>query len=130
MRYMLLMYRDEKWWDAKPEQERAAIRQLAVDAAEDLRKRGIFLAGDPLLPTHTATTVRLRSGKAVTTDGPFAETKEQLGGYYFIEARDLNDAIQVASRIPSARLGSVEVRPVVDFAQMEQPHQKGATAKA
>ena len=115
MRYMLLMYRDEKWWDAKPEQERTAIRQLAVDAAEDLRKRGIFLAGDPLLPTHTATTVRLRSGKAVTTDGPFAETKEQLGGYYLIDVPDLDAALGWAARCPGAGHGSIEVRPIRDM---------------
>ena len=70
-------------------------------------------AGDALQPVHTATTVRVRNGKMSTTDGPFAETKEQLGGYYLIEARDLNDAVQVAARIPSARDGSVEVRPIV-----------------
>jgi len=117
MRYMLLMYRDETWWDAKPEAERTAIRQLAIDTSEPLRSRGIVLAGDPLLPTSTATTVRMRNGKPVTTDGPFAETKEQLGGFYMIEARDLNDAIQVAAKIPSAKLGSVEVRPIVEFHQ-------------
>jgi hypothetical protein len=112
MRYLLLMYRDETWWDAKPEAERVAIRQLAVGVAEDLRKRGVFLAGDPLLPTHTATTVRMRDGKPVTTDGPFAETKEQLAGFYYVEAKDLDDAIAVAARIPPARIGSIEVRPV------------------
>jgi len=114
MRYMLLMYRDETWWDAKPEAERTAIRQLAVDAAEDLRKRGIFLAGDPLLPTHTATTVRLRSGKAVTTDGPFAETKEQLGGYSIVEVASLDEALAIVAEHPLLRVGghSIEVRPI------------------
>ena len=84
---------------------------------ENIKKSGHYLAGEALKPVHTATTVRLRNGKMSTTDGPFAETKEQLGGFYMIEARDLNDAIQIASKIPSARLGSVEVRPVVDFSQ-------------
>jgi hypothetical protein len=114
MRVMLLMYRDEKWWDAKPEEERRAIRQQAVDVAEALRKRGIFLAGDPLLPTSTATTVRLRNGKAVTTDGPFAETKEQLGGYSIVEVESLEEAVAIAADYPLLRVGghSIEVRPI------------------
>jgi len=114
MRYMLLMYRDEKWWDAKPEQERTAIRQLAIDASEPLRARGIFLAGDPLLPTGTATTVRMRNGKVVATDGPFAETKEQLGGYSIVEVKSLDEALAIAADYPLLRVGghSIEVRPI------------------
>ena len=114
MRYMLLMYRDETWWDAKPEQERTAIRQLAIDASEPLRSRGIVLAGDPLLPTSTATTVRMRNGKPVTTDGPFAETKEQLGGYTIVEVASLAEAIAIAVEHPLVRVGghSIEVRPI------------------
>jgi hypothetical protein len=114
MRFMLLMYRDEKWWDAKPEEERGAIRQQAVDVAEALRERGIFLAGDPLLPTHTATTVRMRSGKTVTTDGPFAETKEQLGGYSIVDVADLDEAVAIARDHPLVRVGghSIEIRPI------------------
>ena len=114
MRYMLLMYRDEKWWDAKSEEERGAIRQQAVDVAEALSKRGIFLAGDPLLPTSTATTVRMRNGKAVTTDGPFAETKEQLGGYSILEVKSLDEALAIAADYPLLRVGghSIEVRPI------------------
>ena len=115
MRVMLLMYRDERWWDAKPEAERTAIREQAVEVSEALRKRGVFVSGDPLMPTYTGATVRIRDGKPVTTDGPFAETKEQLGGFLLIEARDLNEAIRIAGRVPGARLGSVEVRPVVDL---------------
>src|SRR5881409_463109 len=84
---------------------------------EGIRKSGHYVAGEALQPIHTATTVRIRNGKLSTTDGPFAETKEQLGGFYLINARDLNDAIQVASKIPSARLGSVEVRPIMVFNQ-------------
>ncbi len=111
---MLLMYRDEKWWDAKSEQERTAIRQLAIDASEPLRSRGIVLAGDPLLPTGTATTVRMRNGKPVTTDGPFAETKEQLGGYTIVEVASLDEAIAIAVDHPLVRVGghSIEVRPI------------------
>ena len=84
---------------------------------EDIRKSGKYVAGEALQPVQTATTVRVRNGKLSTTDGPFAETKEQLGGFYLIEARDLNDAIQGAARIPSARIGSIEVRPVMTFDQ-------------
>ena len=76
---------------------------------------GALVTGEALQPVSTATTVRVRNGRTATTDGPFAETKEQLGGFYLIEARDLNDAIQVAARIPSARLGSIEVRPIMEF---------------
>ncbi|MGH7366278.1 MAG: YciI family protein [Candidatus Rokuibacteriota bacterium] len=114
MRYMLLMYRDERRWDAKPEAERSAIRQQAVEVSEALRKRGIFLVGDPLLPTATATTVRMRSGKVVTTDGPFAETKEQLGGYTIVEVESLDQAIAIAVDHPLVRVGghSIEVRPI------------------
>jgi hypothetical protein len=84
---------------------------------DGIRKSGHYLGGEALQPVHTATTVRIRNGKVSTTDGPFAETKEQLGGFYLINARDLNEAIQVASKIPSARLGSIEVRPVMEFNQ-------------
>jgi hypothetical protein len=84
---------------------------------DGIKKSGHYLGGEALKPVQTATTVRVRNGKLSTTDGPFAETREQLGGFYLINARDLNDAIQVASRIPSARLGSVEVRPIVEFNQ-------------
>ncbi len=84
---------------------------------EGIRQSGHYVAGDALQPVQAATTVRIRNGKVSTTDGPFAETKEQLGGFYMIKARDLNEAIQVASRIPSARSGSIEVRPVMEFEQ-------------
>ena len=82
---------------------------------EAVKASGHYVGGNPLQPVHTATTIRSRNGKVSTTDGPFAETKEQLGGYYLIEAKDLNDAIQVASRIPSSRVGSIEVRPIMDL---------------
>jgi hypothetical protein len=114
MRYMLLMYRDEQWWNGKPEEERAAIRQQAVDRSEDLRARGVFLAGDPLLPAGTATTVRMRNGKPVATDGPFAETKEQLGGYTIVEAASLDEARAIALDHPLLRVGghSIEIRAI------------------
>lgn len=116
MRFMLLMYRDETVWDVKPEAERLAIRQQAIDRAEALRRRGIFLGGDPLLPTGTAVTVRMTGGKPMATDGPFAETKEQLGGYYIVEAANLDEALSIASRVPAVRAGgAVEVRPIMEM---------------
>ncbi len=110
MKYLCLVYLDEKRLDELPDSE-----CLAYDAA--IWKSGHCVASEALQPVQTATTVRIRHGKASTTDGPFAETKEQLGGFYLITARDLNDAIQVASKIPSARLGSIEVRPIREFNQ-------------
>ena len=82
---------------------------------EQVRAAGQLVAGEALHPVHTATTVRIRNGRLTTTDGPFAETREQLGGFYLVEARDLNEALQIAARIPSAHTGTIEVRPVVDF---------------
>jgi hypothetical protein len=84
---------------------------------EDIRRSGHYVAGEALQPVQTATTLRKRQGKLSSTDGPFAETKEQLGGFYLIEAKDLDEAIQLASRIPSVRTGSIEIRPVVDFSK-------------
>jgi hypothetical protein len=115
MKYLCLIYDNEKQWETMPKAEADALLGEYFAFTEGIKKSGHHLGGEALQPTHTATTVRVRNGKISTTDGPFAETKEQLGGYYFIEARDLNDAIQVAAKIPSARLGAIEVRPVVDF---------------
>jgi hypothetical protein len=113
MRYMLLMYRDEKRWGEMSVQERGAIFQQTVEFSEGLRTRGVFLGGDPLQPTSTATTVRMKNGKTVMTDGPFAETKEQLGGYSLVEAKNLDEAIAVAAGNPLLRGGhSIEVRPI------------------
>ncbi|HEX7336043.1 MAG TPA: YciI family protein [Gemmatimonadales bacterium] len=131
MRYLCLIYEDEKAWESLPPAEAEAIMGEYFAFTEDIRKNGKYIAGEALHPTATASTVRVRNGKVSTTDGPFAETKEQLGGFYLIEATDLNDAIQVASRIPSARHGSVEVRPVVDFSkEMGKCEEAEATAKA
>jgi hypothetical protein len=115
MKYLLMICNEEKAWDALPaaEQERVINEHLAF--ADDLRRRGHYLAGEALQPIATATTVRVQRGKLVTTDGPFAETKEQLGGFYLVEARDLNEAIQLAGRVPMPGFGCVEVRPVLDF---------------
>jgi hypothetical protein len=105
MKYLCLVYLDDQKLHAVPDRECAAC-------GEGFRKNGVLIAAEALQPIETATTVRVRNGKLSITDGPFAETKEQLAGFYLIEARDLNDAIQVASKIPPAREGSVEVRPV------------------
>jgi len=115
MQYLCLIYEDEKAWQTMPPAEGEKILGEYHAYTESISKSGHFVGGNALQPTHTATTVRVRQGKIATTDGPFAETKEQLGGYYLLKARDLNEAIQLASRIPGARFGSVEVRPIMEF---------------
>jgi hypothetical protein len=117
MRYLCLIYDNEKAWATMPKEEADAVFGEYFAFTEGIKTSGQHLGGEALQPTQTATTVRVRNGKVATTDGPFAETKEQLGGYYLINARDLNDAIQVAAKIPSARYGSVEVRPIMEFDQ-------------
>jgi hypothetical protein len=117
MKYLCLIYDDEQVMAGMSPGEGEAFMGEYFTFTNDVRESGHYVAGEALQPVSAATTVRIRNGKASTTDGPFAETKEQLGGFYLIEARDLNDAIQVAQRIPSARTGSIEVRPVVDFSQ-------------
>jgi hypothetical protein len=117
MRYLCLIYDEESKLGAMSKSESDAFMGEYFAFTDAIKKSGHYVAGEALQPVQTATTVRVRNGKSSATDGPFAETKEQLGGYYLIQARDLNDAIQVASRIPSARLGSVEVRPIMEFDQ-------------
>ena len=112
MQYMLLVYQREADVKTLGEKEKGAFYQGYVTFTEDITKSGNHRAGAGLGPVAAATTVRVRDGKTVTTDGPFAETKEQLAGYYLIEAKDLDNAIAIAARIPSARVGSIEVRPV------------------
>jgi len=115
MRYLCLIYDEEKKMESMPKSEADAFMGEYFAFTEGIKKSGHYLGGEALQPVHSATTVRMRNGKISTTDGPFAETKEQLGGYYLINAKDLNDAIQVASKIPSARYGSIEVRPIMEF---------------
>jgi hypothetical protein len=115
MKYLCLIYGAEASWAALSETDRNRIYGEYMAFTEDIQKSGHLLGGEELQPTQAATTVRVRNGKVTATDGPFAETKEQLGGYYLIEAADLNDAIQVASRIPGARDGSIEVRPIQEM---------------
>ena len=117
MKYLCLIYDNESTWADMPHEQTEAMMGEYFAFTESIRQSGQYIAGEALQPVQTATSVRVRNGKLSTTDGPFAETKEQLGGFYMIEAKDLNDAIQVASRIPSARVGTVEVRPVQVFEQ-------------
>lgn len=115
MKYLCLIYEDEKLYATMSEADTAALMGSYDAFTKDIMKSGHMVAGEALQPVSTATTVRVRKGKVSTTDGPFAETKEQLGGYYLIEARDLNEAVQIASRIPGAASGCVEVRPIMVF---------------
>jgi hypothetical protein len=115
MKYMLLIYDDEKVWSKFSEAERRKLFGEYMQFGEQIRSSGNHLAGAPLQPTSAARSVRVREGKRLVTDGPFAETREQLGGYYLIEAKNLDQAIGIAARIPSARLGTIEVRPVLEM---------------
>lgn len=112
MEYMLLIFESEKTWGGLSEAEKAAGFREYMTFTQDVKKEGHYKSGNPLQPTATATTVRVRDGKTLATDGPYAETKEQLGGYYIVEAKDLDEAIAIASRVPGARWGAIEVRPI------------------
>jgi len=116
MKYMLLIYHDEPGWNAVPEAERQQIYGEYRKLRTDLEAKGQFVTGSQLQPISTATSVRVRDGKELITDGPFAETHEQLGGYFLIEAKNLDEATAIAARIPSARTGTIEVRPLVETA--------------
>jgi hypothetical protein len=115
MKYLCLIYDEEKKMHTMSKSEGDAMMGEYFAFTEGIKKSGHYLGGNALQAVRTATTVRVRNGKVSSTDGPFAETQEQLGGYYLIEAKDLNDAIQVASKIPSSRIGSIEVRPIMEF---------------
>jgi len=112
MKFMFTIYHDEKGMDAMPENERQALVDAAIEYAEDLRRSGHYIVSNALQWTPTARTIRIRDGKASTTIGPFAETKEQLGGFFLIEAKDIDEACAIASRFPPLRVGVIEVRPV------------------
>jgi hypothetical protein len=112
MKYLLLIYLDEK---ALSDSERQACYAESLQLAHEIHARGQYLGANPLYPTATATSVRVREGRRSVTDGPFAETHEQLGGYFLIETENLDEALAVAERIPMARKGTVEVRPVIDI---------------
>ena len=113
MKYMLLIYFDEQ--AALSETERQECYAESTQLAHEIHSSGQYLAANPLQPTSMATSVRVRNGKRLVTDGPFAETREQLGGYFLIEAKDLDEALGIAARIPMSRKGTVEVRPVIDI---------------
>jgi hypothetical protein len=112
MKYMLLIYLEE---DALDQTEREHCYLESTQLAHDLQSKGQFISTAPLQPTSTATVVKIRDGKRLVTDGPFAEMREQLGGYFMVEASDLDGAIAIAARIPGARVGAVEIRPVVEI---------------
>ena len=112
MKYMLLVYLDEK---ALSEGEREHCYVESAQLAQDLNSSGKYLSAGPLHPVAMATSVRVRNGKRLVTDGPFAETREQLGGYYLIDARDLDDAMSIAERVPVAKVGTIEIRPVLEI---------------
>ena len=112
MQYLLMIYDEEKLWTTMSDSERGKLMADYGALTKQLIESKHFVGGNPLQPTSTATAVRVRDGKSVITHGPFAETREQLGGYYLIEARDLDEATAIAARIPSARFGCIEVRPI------------------
>jgi hypothetical protein len=115
MKYLCLVYVEEKILHAMPQSEQVVLSNESMANCDGLQKQGQLLAASPLHPVEMATTVRVREGKTATTDGPFAETKEQLGGFLMIDVRDLNDAIRIAAHFPAARFGSVEVRPMKEL---------------
>ena len=118
MRYLLCIYTDEAADAAKTPAEQQAEMGAYYAFTKDVKDSGAYVGGEALHPTSTATTVCVRDGKALTTDGPFAETKECLGGFYLLDCKNLDEAIQWASKIPGAAHGSIEVRPVVDFSKV------------
>jgi hypothetical protein len=115
MKYMLLIYDEEQVWAKLSEAERKQIYGEYGQFSQQVKASGNYVTGAQLQPIAAATSVRVRNGKRVLTDGPFAETREQLGGYYLVEARDLDEAISLAEKVPSARFGTIEVRPLVEM---------------
>jgi len=115
MKFMFLIYHEEKTLDTLPDGEMQTLVDGALDYMEELRQSGHFIVSNALQRGRTARTIRVRGGKVTTTDGPFAETKEQLGGFFLIEAKDLDEACAVAARFPPARIGTIEVRPVQEL---------------
>ena len=122
MKYLCLVYYNEKDIQQMPQQDWDTLNRECIDCVADLTDSGHFLDGAPLLSTDTATTLRMRDNKPLITDGPFAETKEQLAGFYMLDARDMNEAIRLAEKIPPARYGCVEIRPVREL--MEQDNNR------
>ena len=115
MKFMFTIYHDENVLDAMPEKEMQALVDSAIEYAEEIRRSGHYIVSDALQRARTARTIRVRAGNVSTTDGPFAETKEQLGGFFVIEAKDMDEACAIAARFPPARVGVIEVRPVQEL---------------
>jgi hypothetical protein len=115
MRYLLLIYQNEAEHAKLSQEELGAEYGAYMAFGEEVQKKGVFLSGEALMPTNTATTVRVRGGKTLNTDGPFAETKEQLGGFYLLNCKDLDEAITFAAKVPAATDGSIEIRPIMEF---------------
>jgi hypothetical protein len=120
MQYLMLIYDDEKGFETATEADSKTMTDAYYDYTEEIQKAGVSVASEALQPTSSATTVRVRNGQRLLTDGPFAETKEQLGGFYLVECDTLDEAIDWAAKIPSSRTGSIEVRPVMKFPAREQ----------
>jgi hypothetical protein len=129
MKYMFLLYGDEsRWINATPE-ELQQVMQAYEAFGREITEAGVLVAGEPLEVTSAATTVRVRDGEPVLSDGPFAETREQLGGFYVLECRDLDEAVRWAAKIPAAQEGAIEIRPVPDYSAFdEQPEGERANA--
>jgi hypothetical protein len=121
VQYMLLIYGDQSQWGSMSEEEMGQVMQAYGTFTQELQDSGAMVAGDALQQTDTATTVRVRNDETLTTDGPFAETKEQLGGYYLVDVGSLDEALEWAAKIPGARHGSIEVRPVMVFDEDGNP---------
>jgi hypothetical protein len=115
MQYLLLIYEDEKIWTNMSEAEQGEIFMGYKTFTDEIKAGGQHKGGEALQPSSTATSVRVREGKTLTTDGPFAETREQLGGFYLIDAKDLDEALAIAAKIPAAKTGTIEVRPILTF---------------
>jgi hypothetical protein len=120
MKFMLLVHHDEEAFGKREESERQQLLQESVQLANQLHSEGKYLSAAPLHPTSETVCVKVRKSNRLVTDGPFAETREQLGGYFLIDAKDLDEAIEIAARIPGARIGAVEVRPVTEVAGLPE----------
>ena len=127
MRYLLLIYQQEPTEPVPDELSRSVMIEYGA-VTQEIRDRGLWQGGEALEPTATATTVRVQNGQTLTTDGPFAETKEALGGFYLIDARDLDEAIEIAAKIPAAREGAIEIRPIWEQPALDPADLAGASA--
>ena len=131
MKYLLSIYTDESSWGSSTPEEIQETMDAYYAFGREAEERGAYLAGEGLQPTSTATTVRVRDGERLITDGPFAETKEQLGGFYLLDCKDLDEAIEFAAKIPGAKSGSIEVRPVMNYEEVGAPqHDASAASRA